>query len=84
MTATVTATATATATATGNGDGERQRETATGNGNGNGDGDGVESGGHLDEHGHDSVEQGLSSAIGRLIDELQNAGDIEDGTALMG
>jgi hypothetical protein len=41
-------------------------------GNGDGDGDGVESGGHLDEHGHDSVEQGLSSAIGRLIDELQH------------
>ena len=62
----------------GDGNGNGERRTA------DGDDEGMESGGQFDEHGHDSVEQGLLSAIGRLIDELQNPGDIEDGTALMG
>ncbi len=59
------------------GDGERPRRTATATIR-------VMSGGHFDEHGHDSVEQGLSSATGGLVDELQYDQGIEDGTALVG
>ena len=43
-----------------------------------------ESGGHLDQHGHDPVEQGFFLVVGRLVDEVQDAGSVEDGATLVG